>query len=344
MSRMRMKATGLAAWALLWMASSAMAQASGAAPAPAAPDQIVLRAAQSRAVQQILVSARSKEAFLRANAIEAAEALPARIGPLVQRGLDDPDPVVRFASLATIGKLKLSGVAPNARQLLQDPNDSVRAAAMFAIAANFGANPAANPMAVDVTPMARLLYSSDPGTRANVAMLMGMMHDRSAVDMLKDAAHMKLPMASPVRATLARLQIGEAVVKLGDMDDLDAIRASVYSQFDEVRILGVQILGRLQDKAWLPAIKNLVSKPPLELQIAAAGAMGQLGDAGGLDVILQAAQNPSELVRAQAAISLGMLHGHPRAMQELVRLMDDPTETVRLAAAAGLLGGGKDGL
>ena len=81
----------------------------------------IYQAAQNRAVQQILVSARSQDPILRANALEAAEALPNRIRPLVQQALMDQESVVRYAALVTIGKLKLSDVATNAKQFLNDP-------------------------------------------------------------------------------------------------------------------------------------------------------------------------------------------------------------------------------
>ncbi len=304
----------------------------------------VKQAAQTRAVQQILVSARSADPILRANAIEAAEALPRRIGPLVQQALNDPHPVVRYAALVTIGKLKIAGVAPSARSFLQDTNESVRAAAIFALARNFGTNPQTSSMAVDVSALGGLAFSSNPGTRANVAYLMGYMGDSSAIALLKAAARQKLHTATPARMLLVRLQVAEAIHKLGDGEMLDSIRAGMFSQFDEVRILSVQILGRLFDRQWEAAVENALKRPPIELQLAAAGTLARFGNRKGLNLMLDAAQSGSVLLRSQAAITLGMFRNEPQATQMLMGLLTDQSESVRLSAAAGLLGGGRDGL
>lgn len=303
----------------------------------------IFQAAQSRAVQQILVSARSQDPVLRANALEAAESLPNRIGPLVQQAMMDSEPLVRYAALLTIGKLKVSGVAANARQYLNDPNESVRAAAIFALARNFGTN-VGNGFAVDISPLGGLLMSPNPTTRGNVAYIMGLMGDDSAIPMLKAVARRRLPSAPQAREVLIRVQIAEAIYRLGDTDVLDSIRAGMFSQFDEVRILSVQILGRIYDRQWEPALENALAKDPIELKLAAAGTLGRFGNRKGLDIILDAAQSQSVMLRSQAAICLGMFRNEPRATQMLIGMLTDQTESVRLAAAAGLLGGGRDGL
>ncbi|HCD35090.1 MAG TPA: hypothetical protein DER01_21975 [Phycisphaerales bacterium] len=303
----------------------------------------IYQAAQNRAVQQILVSAKSQDPILRANALEAAESLPNRISPLVQQALMDNEEVVRYAALLTIGKLKLSGVAANARQYLNDPNESVRAAAIFALARNYGTN-VGNGYAVDISPMAGMLMSNNPTTRANVAYLMGLMGNDSAIPMLKIAARKRLPTPSQAREVIIRVQIAEAIYRLGDTEVLDSIRAGMFSQFDEVRILSVQILGRLYDRQWEPAIENALKKDPIELKLASAGTLGRFGNRKGLDIILDAAQSQSILLRSQAAICLGMFRNEPKATQMLIGMLTDQAETVRLAAAAGLLGGGRDGL
>ena len=309
----------------------------------------IYQAAQNRAVQQILISARSKDPILRANALEAAEALPNRIGPLVQQALMDQAAVVRYAALVTIGKLKLSGVATNAQQYLNDPSGSVRAAAIFALARNFGTTSSNNPQnksgwAVDISPLAGLLMGQNPTTRGNVAYLMGLMGDASAIPLLKIAARKRLPKVPQAREVIIRIQIAEAIYRLGGSDVLDSIRAGLFSQFDEVRILSVQMTGRLYDRQWEPAIVNALKKDPIELKLAAAGTLARFGNRKGLDIILDAAQSKSELLRSQAAICLGMFRNVPPATQMLIGLLTDQVESVRLAAAAGLLGGGRDGL
>ncbi|MFG0251030.1 MAG: HEAT repeat domain-containing protein [Phycisphaeraceae bacterium JB051] len=328
-------------WTWMWLTLAMILPAAQLQAQPLTAD--IFQAAQNRAVQQILVSARSQDPILRANALEAAEALPNRIGPLVQQALMDQSAVVRYAALLTIGKLKLSGVAANARQFINDPNESVRAAAIFALARNFGTQGGGG-FAVDISPLAGLVMSNNPTTRGNAAYIMGLMGDDTAIPMLKAAARKRLPTAPQAREVLIRVQIAEAIYRLGDTEVLDSIRAGMFSQFDEVRILSVQILGRLYDRQWEPAIENTLKKDPIELKLAAAGTLGRFGNRKGLDIILDAAQSQSVLLRSQAAICLGMFRNEPTATQMLIGMLTDQSEPVRLAAAAGLLGGGRDGL
>ncbi len=328
-------------WTWMWLTLAMILPTTQLQAQPLTAD--IFQAAQNRAVQQILVSAKSQDPILRANALEAAEALPNRIGPLVQQALMDQSPVVRYAALLTIGKLKLSGVAANARQFINDPNESVRAAAIFALARNFGTQGGGG-FSVDISPLAGLVMSNNPTTRGNAAYIMGLMGDDTAIPMLKAAARKRLPTAPQAREVLIRVQIAEAIYRLGDTDVLDSIRAGMFSQFDEVRILSVQILGRLYDRQWEPAIENTLKKDPIELKLAAAGTLGRFGNRKGLDIILDAAQSQSVLLRSQAAICLGMFRNEPTATQMLIGMLTDQSEPVRLAAAAGLLGGGRDGL
>ena len=295
----------------------------------------IYQAAQNRAVQQILVSARSQDPILRANALEAAEALPNRIRPLVQQALMDQESVVRYAALVTIGKLKLSDVATNAKQFLNDPNDSVKAAAIFAMARNFGtqsSNPG-NQWAVDVSPIGKMVMSTHPTTKGNAAYLLGLMGNPSAIPMLKAAARKRLPAAPQVRELIIRVQIAEAIYRLGDTEVVDSIRSGMFSQFDEVRIISTQILGRLYDRQWEPAMETALRKDPIELKLAAAGSLGRFGNRKGLDIILDAAQSGSALLRSQAAICLGMFRNEPKAIQMLIGMLTDQVESSALFQA-----------
>src|SRR5688572_9250122 len=190
----------------------------------------VYSAARTRAIDQVVASAQSPDPFLRANAIEAAQSLPDRIVPMVQLAIQDPSPVVRFAALTAAGRLKLRGLSRAIRPLtVNDPSDSVRAAALFALRAG-GEK-------VDLSPMAEYLTGPDADTRGNVALLLGLLGDKSAVPMLKELTKVEMPRASAEKAAKFRIQVAEAVVRLGDDGSLTALRAGAYSQFDEVRVL-----------------------------------------------------------------------------------------------------------
>ncbi|MFP4224274.1 MAG: HEAT repeat domain-containing protein [Phycisphaeraceae bacterium] len=288
----------------------------------------VLASVRPQAVDEVLAASRSDDAFLRANAIEAAQSIPDRILPLVELGLEDEHPAVRFAALMSIGKLELTSLADAAAALREDESPSVRAAALFA-----GRRCDAG---VDISPLAAMLASPDPTLRGNVVMLLGELGDPSAIAMIQDLADRPMPRAATERLALIRLQAAEALLKLGDESALDAIRAGAYSGFNEVRVLAVQMLGRAQDRRMRQALKLMLEKRPIELQLAAAEALARMGLADGLAVTLEAAEMDIVTVRAQTAFTLGQM---PRveAARTLADLLEDSEPMVRVAAAAAVL-------
>lgn len=298
------------------------------AQTPSATRQQLLAQAKDRAVETILTAAQSDQAVLRANAIEAMQPLPERALPLAQLGLDDPNPGVRFAALVTIGRLKLDGLGDATERLLDDPNPSVRAAAMFA------AHQCGRP--VDISAMAQMLTAPDPTLRGNVAMLLGLMDDPSAAPMLRDLAGAPMRMVSAVRQEIVRAQVAEAMIRLGDHSALDALRAAVFSQFDEVRVLAVSSLGKLGDRRMQRAFEHLLAKPPIELQLAAAEALARMDSPVGQEAMLAGAQSELAPVRAQAAFGLAVADGRATA-EALVGLLEDPDPQVRISAAAAVL-------
>ena len=317
--------------AACWLATTLLTACAGGAPAggdTAGRSAQAQRAAEQRALAQLLAAVKSDDRFLRANAIEAASFMPRRAAAMVTLGLKDESPVVRFAALAVLGKLKLTELAPDARRLLSDKDLSVLAAALFALGQCGGE--------VDLSRMAQLLASPHPGTRANVALLLGMAGDPSAIPLLREAARRPLQQTSPQQAAIVRLQIAEAVVKLGDEDALDAIQAGAFSQFGEVRILAVAILGRLRDRQMQPALTGMLSRPPVELQVAAAEALAAMGRYHGLEAVLSASRSSIPTVRGQAAISLARFPQR-EAGDRLLELLDDREALVRVAAAAAVL-------
>lgn len=288
----------------------------------------ILLGAEQRAIDIVLASARSDSAAIRANAIEAIQHRPERALPLIQLGLEDRNPAVRFVALVTAGKLRISAVEDAARRLLEDPNDSVKAAAIFALH-RIGAP-------VDISPLAGLLARPDATTRGNVAMLLGQMGEPSAANMLVDLGGLTIPRESPARLALVRLQVAEAVVQLGDESGMAAIRAAMFSEFDEVRVLAVMMVGRLKDRRAQTTLGQMLTQNPQELALAAAGSLAQLGMDNGLSVALNASQSPTSTLRSQAAFVLRQFSSADAA-RALVRLLDDPDPAVRIAAAAAVL-------
>lgn len=314
------------------------------------------------AIRQVQASARGKDPFLRANAIEAMQSVPDRAAPLAQLGLDDGHPAVRFTALVTIGKMRLRELGAATVRMLDDPDDSVRAAAMYA-ARRCGRE-------ADISEMARMLASRNPSVRGNVVMLLGLMGDRSALPMIDAQARVPMPSryVDKLRRTIVRVQVAEAQVLLGDPEAISPLRAAAFSEFGEVRVLAVTMLGRLRDASAETALMAIVERDdqPIELRLAAAEAVSHIGGRAAIKQILQASgfvtrscgsQNP--VLRAQAVITAGaldtarqrvyreLLPSDPpyiwrlfedtRHIKALADLMQDPHPQVRLSAAAAVL-------
>ncbi len=334
----------------------------GAAESDQADHVPTLSEMREDAIRLVQIATRDKDPFLRANAIEAMQSVPDRALPIAQLGLDDEYPVVRFTALVTIGKMRLRELGPAAARLLDDPDDSVRAAAMFA-ARRCGQE-------ADISEMAELLASPNPSVRGNVVMLLGMMGDTSALPMIESQA--KVPMLNlrvdNLRLTLVRVQIAEAQVLLGDAEALSPLRAAAYSQYDEVRVLAVTMLGRLRDASAETALMAMVERrdQPVELKLSAAEAVSHFGGRAAVkilldksDFVLEACGSDNPVLRSQAVITAGAMDSaRQRIYRELLpsdppniwrlfenndmvavmgRLMEDPHPQVRLSAAAAVL-------
>ncbi len=324
-----------------------------------------LSRAEPQAVDVILQASRSENPNMRANAIEAMEPLPDRLLPLAQLGAGDPDRVVRYRALTAIGRLKFREMGPTAERHVDDPSPSVRAAAIFA------AYECGRP--VDVSAMVPLLTNPSPIVRINVATLIGLMGEPSAIPMLYDMAKSPMRRANVAESMVVQVTIARAIVQLGDLEMLDVIRAQAYSDLVEVRVMAIDMLGELGDRVYIPAFIQMLKDPTVEVRLAAATALVRLGANDGLSQLRKAARFSSEDVaalarkaldetrdprvrdrftqllnnadarqqvasdvRAQAAYGLSFTRDDPSA-RALVGLMNDPEDNVRLAAAAGVL-------
>lgn len=325
--------------------SPSMAQSREGPDAIAALDQALAQSSlRDKAIASIVALSQDANPIFRANAIEAMHPVPDRALPLAQRGLSDPSPVVQFAAVVTAGMFKFESLRPAIRPLLESPDPSVRAAAIFALH-HLGDT-------VNLNPLAELLEHREPGVRANVATLLGLMEDKSAIPMLKQAADAPLPRSEAERAAVVRCQFAEAIVRLGDDSELDTLRASAYNTVGEVRVLAINAMGAVADRRMMPALRQFLRSPqagakpedgqmtvtvePVEVRLAAAGALARMGDYGGLNTVLPLCSDPNPVVRAQAAWVLGWFADGASEAQ-LAQMVGDPIPLIRIAAAASVV-------
>jgi HEAT repeat protein len=349
----------------LWLTFFLMSVFAGIAPAAnrdEAQGPVSLIELREDAIRLVRESARERDPFLRANAIEAMQSLPDRALPLAQLGLEDEHPAVRFTALVTIGKMRLRELGPAALRLLDDPDDSVRAAAMFA-AKRCGQD-------VDISEMGQMLASPNPSIRSNVVMLLGMMGDPSALPMIQSRAMVPMPSrrVDELRQTIVRVQFAEAQVLLGDDEAISPLRAAVFSRYGEVRVLAVTMLGRLRDASIEASLMGMIERKdiPIELKLAAAEALSHIGGRATIKQVLgnsafitHAGGSDNPVIRSQAAIAAGALQSaRARVYRQLLpsdpphiwrlfedtgylrlleALQQDPHPQVRLSAAAAVL-------
>jgi HEAT repeat protein len=293
------------------------------------------------ALNRIEELAKSPEAQIRANAVEASGQSPKRLGWVIEAGLGDTNLGVRTVACAVVGKLRLTALADRVSALTNDNSEYVRAAALYALK-RCGQK-------VDITPLAGLLLDHpNPKLRAHAAMILGDLGEKSAVPMLRQAAASNVSRASEIEIRLMQLQAGEAMVKLGEDAALESIRAALYAARPdelEASVLAAQILGNLKDKGAARQLVNVAdyvdtqdrkSRQPAELRLAAVGALAQMGYRDGAYVAEEYASDPNPAIRAQAAFVFGEIGGST-ALRRLDGLMADPEAQVQLSAAAAVL-------
>ena len=293
---------------------------------------------RANAVRMLEDASRSPDAMLRAISLEALEHDPEALEPVVRRGLGDPNPGVRFVAAMVGSKAKLPGLAPLVEPLLLDANDSVRASAILALH-RAGRN-------VDPSPLARMIVAPTADVRGNAAMVLGEMGNRSALPMLADALGAPMPKALPAQVRVVDLQIGEAMVKLGDTGQLEPIHAALFSRSDqgECIALACQIVGTLRDQTALPMLQRLIDANgldtrPAEIRLVAAVAVMHITPMGPpalVELGLLGARDTRPEVRGIAAKLLGFFRS-PEADVALGRLLRDRDPAVQVATAAAIL-------
>jgi len=295
---------------------------------------------RERSIDLLLESAESADPLIRANAIEGLQSVPSRARIVIVDGLEDPNLGVRFAATVIAGRLGFDDMQGFIRPLLGDPSPDVRAAAIFALSA-MGAP-------VDPTPLAEMVLVGDARKRAQAAYILGEIGNPSAIPLLKQAAAKDSPRATSSEMRLLDLQIAEALVKLGDLGELEPIRAALYPSRPEeleATALAVQIIGQVDDRRSIdqlifladPDAGDDVGGPmPAEVRLAAAASLAQLGLPNGGFIADEFRSNPNPALRSQAAYVYGQT-GDPKTLLILESMLDDDSSLVRVAAAAAIL-------
>ena len=277
----------------------------------------------------------SDSARLRANAIESLRYAPLPVlEKAVRAGLGDKNRGVRFVASMMVGEMNVCDLIPLLEPLLLDDSDSVKAAALCSMYKCGGR--------VDLNPLALMLDSEDPELRGNAAMILGLMGNPSAVQMIREASRTTPVTITPIRRRLINLQMAEALVNLGEREELEVIRAAIFSSIQEAEVtaLACQIAGRLHDVEITSTLQGIAATPkryPDEIRLVAATALAEIDpDRVPMDLVLRFTSNESANLRSQCATVLGA-QGNQLSLGPLAILLKDIDPLVQIAAAGAVL-------
>jgi HEAT repeat protein len=173
----------------------------------------------------------------------------------------------------------------------------------------------------------------DRFVRGNTALALGLLGEPSAMRVLKG-------MRSDREASV-RLQVAEAMWRLGSEEGLNSLAVSSISGYAEDQIVSIIALAEPGDTRVIPHIRGkLASDPgrhdPPEIGLVAARAMGMLGSDEGYAVAQNGANSVDPRLKSLAALALGAIR-RSDAQPILAPMLKDPNQPVRLAAATAIL-------
>jgi len=294
------------------------------APVPPPPKPVALDPALHAAALRILqANTDSTNATLRSNAIEALQqAVPQQAAGAVLKGLTDPNPTVCFAAAMAAGELKLADAHDRLLQIHSDSKSKVVQVGVDFALHKLGDTRYSHEFET-------LVKDPDPEVRGKAALALGLLGEPSAVLLLRPLRHDPEPSV--------KLQASSSLWRLNDADGLDDLLSWAISKYPDDVILATLALAAPNDPKVIQHVRaNLVTDYP-EVDLAAARALGELGSDEGYVLAMKgvADQDDPEL-RFLGALALGSI-GRSDAQDALAKLLNDPSQNVRLAAATAIL-------
>lgn len=274
-------------------------------------------------------------ATVRAQSIEALQEVDdTDVRPWIRQALNDRTPAVRFAACMALGDLRDAVAEAALRRLASSSTPSDRIGSLYALH-RLGDTTRSQALAE------YLLNAPDPATRSNAAMVLGRLGEPGAIDLLAQA--MRDPELSVRTNTL------EALALLGSEEGRATLYAGAYSGIGVEETISITALASLRDPRYRKLFRHkLTNAGHLETKLAAARALGWLGDKSGLNTALDALDyEPAEdrkndpianqrlRIRQMAALALGAI-GDRSALGPLEKMMnesDDPRLQVAAAKA-----------
>jgi len=268
---------------------------------------------------------------------------PRTIAPLL-KALDSGDENLRDAAAWNLWAVGDPETLDPLIDALRDPAANVRIAAAWAL------EKIGTPRVVD--PLLAALRDSDHRVREAAAWGLGKAGDQKAAEPLIEALgdrHSKVREAAAGALKNLKEPLGEAIVQslsgsekaveeLARRKDRRAIVPLVRALEGYEPSLGVAAawaLGSIGDpEAVDPLVRALKAVYP-EIRLAAADALGEIGDRSAVDPLIGVLRELDGRVRIAASLALGKI-GDRRAVGTLMEVLGDSNEDVREAAALAL--------
>ena len=301
-------------------------------------------------------AAQDRDQYTRAQAIEAlARTLGEAAGATYIEGLSDSADNVRCAAALAVGDL---AYAPAKGRLLQMAKFNVAGAERY-WEVYAGVIYALHRLGDSrhVSDLADMLDSPSEEIRANAAMIIGRMGEPSAVKILKS-------LEAREREPHVRVQVLEALARLGDERSARMLEASVDGQTFGERLVAARALGRMETLRSIMVLKIILANPNqiIRARVQAAGSLARRGEVSdfGYRLCIESARRPREIMEAAlkyasggtepvtalqfdvdslqqlAVISLGWMK-RKQAVDMLHPLLKSPNGGIRVAAAMSIL-------
>src|SRR5579859_395324 len=136
-------------------------------------------------------------------------------------------------------------------------------------------------------------------------------------------------------AALARLGLEKNVLAPGSETQVDQLVSTLGSRDEVVRVAAASALGQLGEQAPVEPLVSALGDESDLVRAAAARALGTLGDRTPLEPLLHALHDSSWRVRVAAVLALGKM-GERAPIEELAVLVNDEDESVCIAAVQAL--------
>ncbi len=332
-----MKLTGI------WAVALGGCLLAGCAPGNRYDDPVARQALRERATECLKRGARYDYLpSVRCQAIESLQDVAPEVGlPWIRHGLTDRHPAVRFAACMALGSLQHADSRECVVKLLQDPDDSVRAAAIFVLH-RLGDTSHTALLA------AYLKEHEDLAVRRNAALILGRLGEDGAIPLL---AGMVNHADDGLHA-----QALESLALLGNEQAAQQLTFVANSGNGAEEVFAINALAMTRNPRFKGTFEYKLKRGDFrETKLAAARALGEVGVATGpgdaLDEALDGIRfnrpqrgiehDPPEnqvlRIKQMAAAALGAI-GDPRALPPLADILEEDADPrVQVAAARAVL-------